>query len=503
MRGVLSDAFVLVPGRDGRHGPHGVRCDGGSTRRSRCPRQVSLNPERRGIGLLSLGDTHSLAKPGLAIALDPRRSLAVTDAAILSRFSFEEVMNRLAEQSGVPGLTGLRLYQEWWDSQRKAPGLGLGGPHCNDQLLTDGTTAGFNGFGYACSRKEGDQAKENPFTSPDTNAAAYVPIGLFNRFDLAAQDGSDCGEYRIVFARRSGITNANIRNLLAFEGVLPNPASEEGHPGVPQGDALLGGALPGAGRGGARRGPPPLLLRGLGSSPPSSTSTTWATPRTAPPARCAPTSSWQPTLPGRCASSASASAAPATRAPCVRAGHGEDQPGRRALQPEAGHPLKEDFERRRLGQVATLAVNDVLRFTMTTEDRFNSGQSNSSGTENHYVHQFGNAPSPLRTKLQAELNRLGSKLTPNNIVARAQTLSCAGCHQLSTKENLGGGLMWPDKTKPYEFVHVTERTQDNGPDGPRFGISEALVEVFLPYRQRLMEGLPRAAPALREAPGPR
>ena len=89
--------------------------------------QVSLHPERRGIGLLPVGGAQSLAKPGLEVSVDPRRSLAVTDQIILKRFSFEEVMNRLAEQSGIPGLTGLRLYQEWWDSQRPAPGLGLGG----------------------------------------------------------------------------------------------------------------------------------------------------------------------------------------------------------------------------------------------------------------------------------------------------------------------------------------------------------------------------------------
>ena len=188
---------------------------------------VSLHPERRGIGLLPMGGPQSMAKPGLEVSVDPRRSLAVTDQLILARFSFEEVMNRLAEQSGIPGLTGLRLYQEWWDTQRPGPGLGLGGAHCDDQRLADGLP-GFNGFAYACPRAEGSQAQENPFLNPDTHHAAYVPIGLFNRFDLAAPDGSDCGEYRIVFARRSGITNSRSRNLIAFEGVLPNPKPKKG-----------------------------------------------------------------------------------------------------------------------------------------------------------------------------------------------------------------------------------------------------------------------------------
>lgn len=464
------------------------------------PRQVSLNPERRGIGLLPLGDTHSLAKPGLAIALDPRRSLAVTDTAILSRFSFEEVMNRLAEQSGVPGLTGLRLYQEWWDSQRKAPGLGLGGPHCNDQLLPDGNTAGFNGFGYACARKEGEQAKENPFTSPDTNIAAYVPIGLFNRFDLAAQDGSDCGEYRIVFARRSGVANENSRNLLAFEGVLPNPHPKKGIQGcrkvmrfwaelsqepdvAARAEALHRFYFEGLGK-----FSPVIHIDNLGN----------ATDRIGGQVRTNQfmQSTWmlrEFRVRKRCTGDAcTLRFEPDT----VKA-----NPAGVLFSSKVDHSLKEDFSQVLVSQVATLAANDVLRYTMATEERFNSGQSNSSGTENLYVWHFGNGPSPLRTKLQDELTRLGSKLTPNDIVARAQTLSCAGCHQLSTNVKLGGGLVWPDK-RGYEFVHVSERVQEDGTDGPRYGISPALVTTFLPYRQRLMEAFLEQRPPFEKHPGP-
>jgi hypothetical protein len=53
---------------------------------------------------------------------------------------------------------------------------------------------------------------------PETNPGAYVPIGLFNRFDLAPASGSNCGEHRIVYARRSGMDlTQNHRNLLIFE----------------------------------------------------------------------------------------------------------------------------------------------------------------------------------------------------------------------------------------------------------------------------------------------
>jgi hypothetical protein len=84
--------------------------------------------------------------------------------------------------------------------------------------------------------------------------------------------------------------------------------------------------------------------------------------------------------------------------------------------------------------------------------------------------------------LQTELTRIGSALTPANIVARAQTLSCAGCHQLSNGASLGGGLTWPASAG---FVHSTE-FQEAGPDGPRFRISPALTDVFLPARSSTM-----------------
>jgi hypothetical protein len=166
------------------------------------------------------------------------------------------------------------------------------------------------------------------------------------------------------------------------------------------------------------------------------------------------------------------------------------------------HPMKEAFSEALVSQVEPLAANDLLRYTLDVEDRFNSGQSNSSGTENLYAHQMGNGESPLRVKIQQRLNSLGIPLTAANIVARTQTLSCAGCHQLSTGANLGGGLTWPIKTTLFTFVHVSERTMEEGPDGPRFGLSEALVDTFLPARQQLLEAFLERRPPFDKHPDP-
>ena len=32
----------------------------------------------------------------------------------------------------------------------------------------------------------------------------FFPVALFNRFDLAPEDGAHCGEYRIVYAMHDG-----------------------------------------------------------------------------------------------------------------------------------------------------------------------------------------------------------------------------------------------------------------------------------------------------------
>ena len=78
-----------------------------------------------------------------------------------------------------------------------------------------------NGYPYDCrpDPSEGAEATRDPFTDESTSLDAYVPIGLFNRFDLAPFDGTHCGEYRIVYPRRSGMSDTGRRNLIIFEAV--------------------------------------------------------------------------------------------------------------------------------------------------------------------------------------------------------------------------------------------------------------------------------------------
>ena len=150
-----------------------------------------------------------------------------TEQIILARFPFKRVLDQLVADSGVPGLTSLALFRQWWDTQNPQPGLGQGA-HCNDQVDSNGSPT-LNTYPYSCrpAPSEGAQSTADPFAEPlATNPDSYLPIGVFMRPDLARKTTRSCGEYRLVYAKRSGITIATQRNLIIFEGYMPNPRGD-------------------------------------------------------------------------------------------------------------------------------------------------------------------------------------------------------------------------------------------------------------------------------------
>jgi hypothetical protein len=141
--------------------------------------------------------------------------------------------------------------------------------------------------------------------------------------------------------------------------------------------------------------------------------------------------------------------------------------------------------------VATLKANDLNRFNMESlSAAFNAFDSDAqSTTKTNYANQFAQSPN-FSAAIQAKLDALGNpdKLTPADIVARAQALSCAGCHEFSSNKAMGGGLTYPASLR---FVHVAENQTEVAPDGPsgslRYMISPALTSLYLPRRQQVMQ----------------
>ena len=464
---------------------------------SSAPRWVMLTPAVAFVLLLAAAMPIVTFAPSEAAQsdVDIRRSLVATEQPILARFPFQRVLDQLAAQSNVPGLTALDLFHQWWDTQNPGPGLGLGA-NCDD--VTDAGGPTLNSFPYTCrpAPGEGGEAASQPFTNPDSNPAAYVPIGLFNRFDLAPADGSHCGEHRIVYARRSGITSPLNRNLIIFEAALQNPKPGQGLKGCKsivefwanltkesditrRADALENfyfNGLPQVG---------PVVhvnnygnnALGVGQVRTNQFMMTVQIPKV-----------WslrEFKLLRSCAGNACTLAmVPVTN---------KVNPYGPLFSPTGTHPGTADFRQYLPSQVAGLAATSVTAFDFDVPDTFNTGQSQAAA-ENNYVTQFGTDPSQLQQDIEAALPA-GSGLTAANIVARAQTQSCAGCHRLSHNPNpngagaplppapLGGGLVWPASLG---FTHVGEQTETV--DGvTRFVISPALVDVFLPKRKQVLD----------------
>jgi len=433
--------------------------------------------------------------PGAAVApvctdpradVDPRRSLFVTELDVVEQaFSLEEVLAKLAADSGDPTLTPDTLWQQWWDTQNLSPGLGLG-PNCDDSVDAQGNPA-INGFPIQCPRNEGTEINVDPFT-PGA-ASFYEPIALVNRFDLAPLDGANCGEFRVIFARHSGATNPIQRNLVIFEAVLPNPEPScglEGCRAVARFWQRLSGIDDPARRADAlrrfylqgfpSRGIAPVIQAahfgpGSGQIRTNQFMSGSQTPR------------WQ-LREFKLAQLCEVGDGPCSLqfVPVTVKGN----PFGELFAASSADPRAGRFKRHYLTQVENLSANDINAFFAVVPDRFAAGQSNSQGSENDYPVHFAQSPRFERA-LERRLRQLQVRLAPDHLVRRSLALSCAGCHQLSNtapNSELGGGISWPASLG---FVHVSEQQTQTIDGNEHFLISPALVDVFVPHREEVFE----------------
>ncbi len=441
------------------------------------------------------GDAGAASGPGAPVAtaasnINIRRSLVVTEQPMLAGFSYQRVLNQLVAQSGVAGMTATALHQQWWDTQNPGPGLGRG-VHCDD---TVDTTYGpvINGYPYSCrgTLAEGADATCDPFAvgSP----CEFIPIALFNRFDLAPLDGSNCGEHRIVYARAAGRTNSTARNLVIFEATLPNPHPGQGLKGckkiadfwgdLSKNDSMTSraAALENFYFNGLANIPPVVHVNHFGNNPNS-----FGQIRTNQFVQPAPISPrfWS-LREFKLLKTCVAAACDLTMVPVTN----KTNPFGPLFNAAWTDPNAAAFQAYFPSVAADLSATTLAGLRMDIPDIYNSAQSQASGsTETNYLLNFGTAPSAFRSALDSQLATLGSTLTPDDIVARAQTQSCAGCHRFSNNANLGGGLSWP---AALGFVHVSEKDSDlEVVDGvTRFKISPALENAFLPHRKIVLDG---------------
>jgi hypothetical protein len=424
-------------------------------------------------------------------AVDARRSLVATEQVILDRFPFKRVLDTLVAGSGVPGLTSLALFRQWWDTQNPGPGLGLGA-HCNDQV--DGSGAPIlNTYPYNCrpAPSEGAQSATDPFAEPlATNPDSYLPVGVFLRPDLARKTTKSCGEYRIVYAKRSGISNGLQRNLIIFEAFLPTLGSDSELRGCKDlftfladlsnvADADQRGALLEQLFFSGAAGYPPVVtidhygdnLHGVGQVRTNQFLN-------------APAFAWSLREFKLLRTCTGGSCSAMRLVPVTD----KLNPFGPLFGATSNHPKATQFQNQDLtATVGKLAGASFDSSNFKVNDLFNTGQSQASGgNENNYVFQFQTAPALFVNRIQQRLTQLGSSLTPQNIVARYMALSCAGCHRFNNNLNLGGGIIWPASAG---FTHVDEQNTEIVDGQVRFLLSPALVNVFLPARKALLESL--------------
>ena len=379
------------------------------------------------------------------IALD---KLIITDrdTLLVAGLDFENVMNRLASTSGVQGADALETYQDWWTNVQP--------PRVETYL---GSTDPFDTNGLS-------DALENP--------DSYVPVAVVNRFDLASDDASDCGEYRVLYGKRSlfRLGDLHNRNLILFEARVPNPT-----PGDIEGCRPLldlwnelacgdwfakGGVLRQAFQFGVGGVPPILHADHYRAGAGQIRTSTFMDQGSA------STNTW-----------------------VFREFNVDTADGFRIAQTS----VKENAQPQRfltlyydpfyytfvdsVGALAAGTYTDVSLGAFGEDDSFNAAygeairSSTRSANFNDYV--VGNVGSASNPALDVEVTNAAAShgLTSQNIFDRATALTCAGCHanEVLPDLDLGGGVQRPVSLG---FHHINE-----------YGvISPALRTVFLPQR---------------------
>jgi hypothetical protein len=530
-----------------------------------------MNFERRRAAGAERPETFALAPARPFPNFDARRSLFVTDLKATSQLSFAEVISQLA-QGGHTKISKERLFAQWWSSEN------FGGPtHCDAEGAPgpNGFATG-NGYPLRCPRSEWEQP--NPFLAetavPGPNGFGYTAIAYVNRFDQAKADGSDCGEYRIIFARNSGVSfttapppTVTNRNLIIFEARVPNPrpnkntkahpeANHDGCHGIQEfwlslsdpklstsdiGKKLKAFYLKGDLDGHGYNIPPVVSVknysRALGQIRSNQFMLQPLVPAvdsngTNPPAAGSPPDfEWTLRQFNTDVSTRFARIIPAPVATNPAAELFNPKPGDPRADALASVIVEQLPNLRGLNSLTgtvdehsitlfTFDMADVPAGTNVHLDTLESNEFVSTFGDVLHVFQQGGAANPLRKKIQEGLTKAGSTLTPDNIVARIRTQTCAGCHHYSndgtgnapnTGTELGLGtdpanvppekalFTWQSALKPrfpapftqvreFEFeVGTTAGALDyQGPDGlnSRWKISDVLRSpAFLPSRQ--------------------
>lgn len=425
----------------------------------------------------------------LGAVCDPKRGvgpdgaqLIVRDPEVLADFSLERVLTQIAQSVRVT-TPPLQLLQRLFDTENTtASGAFADVTHCDAAENPAFRAAA----AVDCPRVEGKLATSAGMLTPG-HRDFFAPVALVNRFDLAPSDHSTCGEYRIVYAKQSGLTDPSDRVFLIFEAALFNG---RGSLAACRPVANLWAGLARADLATQRRQLSALFFEGVGELEPVLTAGHLGSGG----------STCQYT--GRCGQ--------------IRLGQGMQEPFQfrqfrlssqilleKANQliiepsPDSQSPRPElfDLAATNAGFVSEigaatleLAATDVARVRARMHPAYDAGESAISGAAKpNFAERLATcteeASQRLTDAVAPDLQVLNlscpsdDPLTRDAIVQRATAVSCAGCHApdqlLSEGRKLGCGAVWP---KSQGTTHINERGE----------LSPALTDVFLPYRAQVL-----------------
>ncbi len=148
-------------------------------------------------------------------------ALMITDPQVLAKVPLRRVVEQLLTSSKAP-YSPEEAMARFFDTMNATEyGQFDDVVHCDhvDPELLIST----NEDTFTCPRAEGTLASSQGLFV-DGHPDSFIPVAIVNRFDLTPINAMRCGQYRIVYAKRSGLTDPKNRVFLIFEPSLANPA---------------------------------------------------------------------------------------------------------------------------------------------------------------------------------------------------------------------------------------------------------------------------------------
>jgi hypothetical protein len=405
--------------------------------------------------LLVAAKRRSAAAPGggappKTLELRAERSFAITEKRILDHFTFLRTLDAITEGGAV---TSEQLFRQWWSTQ--------GEPQCREPV---------NGSERLCPTSEARLATE-PFRPED-----FIPIGMTNRFDQA--NAAQCGQYRLIYANRN-LTSSEVFHVI-FEAEMPNPRPELGLLGC-RPVAQFWADLSHVDAADARRAQlETFFYEGIDGFPPAIHADHLHRNQ-------AGIRTLQLTMPRNFPHFYQFRLVREDGKLVMKPDVLEDTVLAKLIDPvaypdERGKRFRQFF----LGNLKTLTARDANLYHIKWPKEFQIADVKPKNEQIYplNVAWFSARQTPdgkaFEAEIAAELQRLGSTITPTQLVDRAETRNCVGCHFGGPGLEVGEGVEFPPALDALSHVSEQNATATD------YVLSPAMKDVFIPHRMKIL-----------------